>query len=35
MREDETGRRSDKLGGSETPSRIWSEDVKELGKHRF
>jgi len=34
MREDETGRRSVKLGDSETSSRIYSEDVKEFGKHR-
>ena len=33
MREDETGRRSVKVGGSETSSRICSEDVKEFGKH--
>jgi len=34
MREDEIGRRSVKLGDSETSSRIYSEDVKEFGKYR-
>jgi hypothetical protein len=35
MREGETGKRSFKLGGSETSSRMWLADVKEFGKHRW